>query len=407
MIDSFEIPINYRRNDLLIIPELYRAKNITLGDLHGNTLTLFIVLVKSGIFSAPLTKDYILIREIIISASSGNLTTQEYETFLVLLNKLKVMKTACQGLRLLGDVLADRVSNDVLTLAIISKLVLVQFPITIIYSNHDNFVFICLSKSIYGKHESEGIEWLYSSHMKFKYFINQLLSENKQTMVLDIHQMLLHYISTIKMFDFILTQDKFVIYSHAYLNTYILQRCYLFIDPHKRPQLIAAMQNKSPAEQLRLFIAYINEDMREMLKAVWKTYIRDFSQIKLSRELLMAGPTQELKTISVPVCKLEPKVELLKYRFESLFQSTGLGYAVLWFRYDELRWTHLNTPFDWSVFGKNTVGIPAIPSIPIFNIHGHDKEAGENAITYDQNIGKSFYLLNKDEEVYLQVGIEI
>src|SRR5262245_54716215 len=94
---------------------------ITLGDLHGNAMKLLYSLVRHGYINA-IKDDYNAFCKLYIKAPH-TLTLNDINNFNALLDKM-AMNPQAQGclVRLIGDVLADRGSNDYFTLKILEKL---------------------------------------------------------------------------------------------------------------------------------------------------------------------------------------------------------------------------------------------------------------------------------------------
>lgn len=111
----------------------HKEIQITIGDLHGNAMKLMFMLVKHGIATNIDEAEYKeLVR--IYETSVHNLTVASLEGFNRILSKV-TFNSACL-VRLIGDELADRGSNDYFTLKIIEKLHISRVPVEIILSNH-------------------------------------------------------------------------------------------------------------------------------------------------------------------------------------------------------------------------------------------------------------------------------
>nr|HAT8714173.1 hypothetical protein [Legionella jordanis] len=105
---------------------------ITIGDLHGNAMKLMFMLVKQGITSNLNDKDYAQLVTI-YEKSAERLTKTDLNEFNRIINGIKFNKAA---IRLIGDELADRGSNDYFTLRILQKLREQQVSVEILMSNH-------------------------------------------------------------------------------------------------------------------------------------------------------------------------------------------------------------------------------------------------------------------------------
>jgi hypothetical protein len=106
---------------------------ITIGDLHGNSMKLMFLLVKHGIATNLSTDDYQLLVGI-YKKSPHLLTAQDLDTFNGLLGKIHWNPEL--AVRLIGDELADRGSNDYFTLKILEQLNKNKVPFEVIVSNH-------------------------------------------------------------------------------------------------------------------------------------------------------------------------------------------------------------------------------------------------------------------------------
>ncbi|MBL7481226.1 Dot/Icm T4SS effector Wip [Legionella bononiensis] len=122
--------------DIYQFPDVcYPAKEntqITIGDLHGNSMKLMFMLVKQGI-TTNVTKEQYDKLTALYNKNVVDLTKQDIEEFNKIIAGITFNKTA---ITLIGDELADRGSNDYFTLKILEKLKEQQVPVKIIISNH-------------------------------------------------------------------------------------------------------------------------------------------------------------------------------------------------------------------------------------------------------------------------------
>lgn len=112
----------------------YQSKpgtEITLGDLHGNALKLLFMLMKHGVIRHVSKRDYNILVDLY---TQDNLKKQDLDDFTQLLNSFTWQAGGL--IRLLGDELADRGSNDYFTLHIFQQLQQHQIPFEIMLSNH-------------------------------------------------------------------------------------------------------------------------------------------------------------------------------------------------------------------------------------------------------------------------------
>lgn len=106
---------------------------ITIGDLHGNAVKLLFMLVKHGIATNISEKAYQRLVAI-YRTPADKLKKECLKEFASILASMEFHSKS--EVRLLGDELADRGSNDYFTLKILEKLNERRVPIEIIISNH-------------------------------------------------------------------------------------------------------------------------------------------------------------------------------------------------------------------------------------------------------------------------------
>lgn len=110
-----------------------KGSQFTMGDLHGNAIKLLFMLVKQGVATHISEKDYRKLVKIYCTPTE-ELSTMVLAKFNAILAKIHF---CCDyGIRLLGDELADRGSNDYFTLKILEKLNVHHVPVEIMVSNH-------------------------------------------------------------------------------------------------------------------------------------------------------------------------------------------------------------------------------------------------------------------------------
>ncbi|NDH08693.1 MAG: type IV secretion protein Dot [Gammaproteobacteria bacterium] len=106
---------------------------ITIGDLHGNAMKLMFMLVKHGIAKHLNAEDYAkLVR--IYTIPVEDLTEGILAEYNTILSEIEFSTDSL--VRLIGDELADRGSNDYFTLKILEKLTQHGVRVEIILSNH-------------------------------------------------------------------------------------------------------------------------------------------------------------------------------------------------------------------------------------------------------------------------------
>jgi hypothetical protein len=110
---------------------------VTIGDMHGNTMKLIYFLIREGIIELNPQK---LAKELFKKLSDvyngpNPLSTESLEFFESTLKSMTVRLDA-PHVRLIGDELADRGKNDLLTLLVLEKLHNEGKPPEILFSNH-------------------------------------------------------------------------------------------------------------------------------------------------------------------------------------------------------------------------------------------------------------------------------
>lgn len=115
--------------------ELSNDSEVTLGDMHGNVLKGIYFAADNGVMEMS-DEDHQRIVEL-YELPVSELTKEKIEDFKALLDQATYKKDTVAIMRFIGDMLADRGSNDVFTLLMINKLHQVGVPFTILISNHD------------------------------------------------------------------------------------------------------------------------------------------------------------------------------------------------------------------------------------------------------------------------------
>lgn len=109
-----------------------KGAQLTLGDLHGNALKLLYTLIRHGVVTNISREDYISFNRL-YKKTAVEVSAADIKWFKALLRKTKVNSNGT--LRLIGDELADRGSNDYFTLSILAKL-FNRTNVEILVSNH-------------------------------------------------------------------------------------------------------------------------------------------------------------------------------------------------------------------------------------------------------------------------------
>jgi hypothetical protein len=130
--------ISHENVDLFTYPDIDtefpsdKETQLTLGDLHGNALKLIYFLIRQNVLE--ITKnDYATLGAIYLK-DPKELTKKELDTFCDIVKEAKVNPVGT--IRLIGDEVADRGSNDYLTLKVLEKLKLTDMSVEILLSNH-------------------------------------------------------------------------------------------------------------------------------------------------------------------------------------------------------------------------------------------------------------------------------
>lgn len=206
-------------------------RNITIGDLHGNILTLFHIFVLFGVLkidpehAEEIKGMYNHVKEIIIQNSKLNhdnvLTVEEFKFFQHFLNGFQVIDRGIH-IRLLDDTLSERNSNDILNLELMKKIFSKLSPekLEIIYSNHDNSFFIFN----FSAKKTMPVEFIHSALTAQKFLKkNPAYRENFLNSIQE-------YVDHLNMFSADEQLER--IYSHAVLSQKILDACFIRTQNH-------------------------------------------------------------------------------------------------------------------------------------------------------------------------------
>ena len=107
------------------------GKQISIGDLHGNTMKLLFLLVKHGIAKNLTAADY---QDLVDIYKTRPLSKENLKAFNLILDKIEF--NADTKIRFIGDELADRGNNDYFTLKVFEKLHKNKVPFETLASNH-------------------------------------------------------------------------------------------------------------------------------------------------------------------------------------------------------------------------------------------------------------------------------
>lgn len=385
-IDEVQIsrpPPNVSLQDLL-----NHTYSITIGDIHGNTLTLIMLLIKFGFieFSNPAT--YTRIRDIIATTFNDQmLSLDAYKEFRHLLYYQCALRNThkIRVIRLLGDVLGDRQSNDVLTLAVIGSLCRdsAPFSVTILFSNHDKeFIDQVFLSSEPGLGGTE----FYRSLTRFIEFINVTLEQNaaplERTQIQSkIFKDIRSYLNCIKIFDYEIhirrahAGQRLIIFTHAPLQNHASLAALSILSGDRDLRQRIADQHTTPFSldtcsliDITHWISSANTNFKSILLNMLDHYT-DARQSK-------------------------------RGEYVQLFQRNSPCEAVVWFRWpseDEL-----------SPHGDDSEAISQLDTqreTSLYSVHGHTSaNRNQNYHSLDNIVGKSGDL---DERATLNVLLSI
>lgn len=224
-------------------PTYYVDKDtqITLGDLHGNALKLLYTLIRLNVFEMT-AYDYNAFKALYLLPTKLLNSGHIYKLNQIL-SRINVNKLAT--LRLLGDELCDRGSNDYFMLKIIEKLTNAKVPLEICFSNH-GLDFIAAMESV-DKTRQDPEEYLVPPTLSGEFIrsldnLKTLIQNNvvKENEVLSIFKNC--YKPCLRGISYSLSGDSISIYSHAPIGLETIEAMarMLHIDYHdETPQALA------------------------------------------------------------------------------------------------------------------------------------------------------------------------
>lgn len=186
--------------------------DITMGDLHGNFLKLLFLLVKHGIIT-NLSADHYAQLVAIYNARDDI----QLDQFNAIINQLNINPAA--ALRLIGDELADRGSNDYFTLKLIARLRQANVPITILMSNHT----IEFVKAVERNSTFRSIDLGFSQAASL-FRLQELI--DKKLVTRDEITQLYHdvYKQNFKLIDYSFHEGNITLYTHAGVGLEVIER---------------------------------------------------------------------------------------------------------------------------------------------------------------------------------------
>lgn len=203
-----------------------RPSELTLGDSHGNFLKVMYFLIQNQILNIDKAQ-YQQLVEIYSYFDGGDYSdkseaVQKLESFKAILAKANINNK--HKVRLLGDDIADRRSNDYLTLLLVKKLVEHKVDLEIILSNH-SIEFIEALERVISKEKSE-----FKAPRLPKQYITSM--ENLKKLIAqeiisfeDVVSLFSFYQEKLRLFSYTVDAEKnrCVFYSHAPVGVNVLE----------------------------------------------------------------------------------------------------------------------------------------------------------------------------------------
>lgn len=189
---------------------------LTIGDLHGNALKLIFFLIYQNVLLIN-KNNYTKLSQIYFK-DPNELTNKDLETFNNIINLAKVNSTGT--IRLIGDDLADRGSNDYFTLKVLEKLSGSNISFEILLSNHSiEFLEAYEKKLTFAPTMLDNIYVISMNNLQ--YLIDKKLVSRSEIASI----MGKCYIPNLKALSYTLSEDKsrITIFSHAALGLNTLQ----------------------------------------------------------------------------------------------------------------------------------------------------------------------------------------
>jgi len=182
---------------------------VTIGDLHGNAMKLMFMLVKHGIATQINETDYNRLVAIYKTATE-DLTKKHLDEFNQILSTIEFSNNSL--VRLIGDELADRGSNDYYTLKILEKLNQHKVPVEIIVSNHSiEFIEACEKQNNF---HAPMLSYDHARSMEhLQYLVGEGIVARQEILTIAKNS----YKPTLRAISYSLSQEKqeITIYSHA------------------------------------------------------------------------------------------------------------------------------------------------------------------------------------------------
>lgn len=367
--------------------------SITFGDLHGNTLILIMVLVRFGFMEFPNVENYQRIRQIIIDACSQPLTIENYIEFRTLLYQCtRCNRLNIRVIRLLGDIIGDRQSNDALTLAVLGFL-LAELPatysVTILFSNHDKNLIDYLIDTNYSARPFDSLERLNN----FFTHLNQNDNPNRFVVRENILNDMRLYVSCIKLFDYELLRTesdiygRMCIFTHAPLHPKFGFFALLDVLGRDQPNLRLGFFN--PPRSLSDFTKYELMDLIRSTNQIFSEMLLNILNEKIDQTY---PPIRTLRSpAAIPSLQFSQSLESLLHDSPAIAQYRRLfvdQYSacshIIWFRLPaSVRATQTAQAY---LAGLSLPKL--VDGVALFNVHGHDLNYRPGDISLDNEVGK-------------------
>ncbi|HYF98267.1 MAG TPA: hypothetical protein VD770_04730, partial [Coxiellaceae bacterium] len=416
-LDSYPSPLVDAR------PAANADTQLTLGDLHGNFLKLMYFLIREKVITGVYEKDYDWLVEF-YKKPADEMSAAEISIFKSILEKTRVATPPVALVRLIGDVLCDRGSNDAATLLIIKRLRELTIPLEIIASNHDvEFMraYRAPTKDIAGF--EFGRRSLVHEDQDRSMMNLETTIKNNPGLGDEIHEIVIHdYLPSVKLLNYVLgSEEKSIsIYTHAPVGLETIEGLARYFEVDYKA--------RTPRE-LATTIDSINQKLNEY-GGIEKTYIGFFKLHEMSRILekrtkLLAKICQKfevefdgesIKGMDESITRLNEKLERLEVdqssvlnealnklddyviRLADLQIELGVNLAeILNTKLNELRDDPLYRIIwnrDYTLLNRPAY-LPAEDgeSYECYFVHGHDDSvffADPHIIGMDDELGKNF-----------------
>ncbi len=243
-VDIFQLPVTDA------IYEVVAGGQFTIGDLHGNAMKLLFMLVKQGIAWNIDAVDYNRLVDI-YKIPIDDVTYEHLDIFNQILATIKFRANSL--VRLLGDELADRGSNDYFTLKILEQLNEHKVCVEILISNHSSeFLEAC------EKQEDFQPPMLLPCHAQSMINLQKLVDKDLVTRDELLALVKKSYSPTLRAISYSLSENMqhIVIYSHASigLNTVKNLAQWLGVEYHAATGMLLAQTIDNINTQFQLYV---------------------------------------------------------------------------------------------------------------------------------------------------------